>query len=150
MRIIEANISSRYQLTLSPQSYVSGNGTISNDCTTTPIYQIRNGSLTAIINNTPYTYSTNPGVPYQLFVPSETPGSISTTFTLGSAGTLLWWNDQFANGQASFCSMANASIYAVFQADSIPEGCILVELTLFSTSSCAGLQLSTITGPTGR
>lgn len=54
-------------------------------------------------------------------------------------------NTGFDNGQAQLCSMNNGSIYAVFRG-SAPSGCLGVQLTLFSTSSCAGLELSTITG----
>lgn len=118
---------------------------MSNDCTTSPIYQIKAGSLSAIIANVAYTYSTDPGVNYALFVPSTAPGSILTTFSLSSSGGLVWMNTGFDGGQAQFCSFNNGSIYAVFRG-AAPTGCLGVQLTLFSTSSCAGLQLSTITG----
>lgn len=106
--------------------------------------------LTAKVNGVNYTYSTSPGVPYAPFVPSLTPGSIQTQFGIGEDGNLAWWNPGFATGEAQFCAMGNGTVYAVFNAASQPEGCAFVSLALFSASSCQGLQLSTITGPTGR
>lgn len=128
--------------------YVSAAGTTTNDCTTSPIYSIANGVLSAIVNGTTYTYSTSPGVPYAQFVPSTIPGTITTAFSIGMGGALSWQNAAFSNGQASFCTMSNGTIYAVFQATA-PDGCLYIQLSLFSVSSCQNLQLSTITGPPG-
>ena len=124
-------------------------GSVTNDCTSSPIYSINAGKLTATVNRTMYTYSTSPGVPYAQFVPATIPGSITTTFALGGGGVLNWLNDGFYNGQASFCTLNNGTIFAVFQQDSQPPGCLFIQLTLFSVSSCQALALSTITGPTG-
>jgi len=130
--------------------YVSANGTVTNDCTTTPIYTISgSGTLTATVNGTVYTYSTSPGIPYSLFAPSTVPGSITTSFSLGSDGGLGWTNAAFWNGQASFCAMSNGTVYAVFQQNNQPDGCLFIQLSLFKVSSCQALQLSTITGPSG-
>jgi len=72
--------------------YVNANGTMSNDCTMSPIYAVNNGNLTATVHGMVYTYSTSPGVSYEMFAPSTKPGSITTTFSLGSTGTLSWLN----------------------------------------------------------
>lgn len=133
----------------SGQQYVAANGTITNDCTTAPIYTITNGVLTAIFDQITYTYSTTAGVPYAAFVPSTTPGPITGAFAVGQAGNLIWFNSAFDGGYAAFCSSTNGTIFAVFQANAQPDGCYFVSLTLFTASSCAGLKLSTITGPTG-
>ncbi|EME82882.1 uncharacterized protein MYCFIDRAFT_174398 [Pseudocercospora fijiensis CIRAD86] len=120
-------------LTVSKQ-YVSGNGTVTNDCLTAPLYTITEGVLIATVNNVNYTYSTNPGLPYSPFVPSQTPGPITTRFSIGSSGALAWWNDAFWNGQAQFCAVSNGSVYAVFQQDAQPAGCSFVSLSLFTPS----------------
>lgn len=129
--------------------YMSANGTISNDCTASPIYAITAGVLTAIVRGVSYTYSTSPGVPYAVFNPSTIPGPIVTTFSLAAGGALAWFNDGFFNGQAQFCALTNGTVFAVFQQNAQPEGCLYITLSLFSASSCQGLALSTVTGPTG-
>lgn len=127
--------------------YMNANGTVSNDCSSAPIYTIKNGVLTATINNVVYYYSTNPGVASAQFVPSQTPGSITTSFSATSNGQLSWFNSQFYNGQAQFCSLSNGTVYAVFQQDAAPSGCMYIQLSLFSVSSCAALALNS--GPSG-
>lgn len=129
--------------------YVNGNGEMTNDCTAAPVYSIKDGVLTSTVNGTVYTYSTSPGVPYAQFIPNTIPGSITTTFALGPGGVLNWLHEGFHNGQASFCTIANGTVYAVFQQDAQPEGCLFIALSLFSVSSCQALAMSTITGPTG-
>lgn len=102
--------------------FVSSEGTITNDCTTAPIYTARNGVLTATVNGVVYTYSTSAGVGYAPFVPSTVPGSITTAFTIGANAVLQWQNDAFYNGQANFCVVQNGTIYAVFAQDAQPQG----------------------------
>ena len=122
--------------------YMNANGTVTNDCSSAPIYAIRNGVLTATINNVVYYYSTSPGIAYSQLVPSLTPGSITTSFSATSNGQLSWFNSQFYNGQAQFCSLSNGTVYAVYQQDAAPSGCLYIQLSLFSVSSCAALAMS--------
>ncbi|THY67848.1 hypothetical protein D6C97_00556 [Aureobasidium pullulans] len=122
--------------------YMNANGTVTNDCSSAPIYAIKNGVLTATINNVVYYYSTSPGIAYSQFVPSLTPGSITTSFSATSNGQLSWFNSQFYNGQAQFCSLSNGTVYAVYQQDAAPSGCLYIQLSLFSVSSCAALAMS--------
>ncbi|KAK4900939.1 hypothetical protein LTR27_002122 [Elasticomyces elasticus] len=129
--------------------YVAANGTMSNDCTLSPIYAVNNGVLTTTVQGTVYTYSTSPGVTFEMFAPSTIPGSITTAFTLGAGGVLVWANAGFYNGQAAFCSLSNGTIYAVFQQNAQPEGCLYIQLTLFTVSSRQRLSYSTVTGPPG-
>ncbi|KAK5736571.1 hypothetical protein LTR17_007390 [Elasticomyces elasticus] len=129
--------------------YVAANGTMSNDCTLSPIYAVNNGVLTTTVQGTVYTYSTSPGIAFEMFAPSTIPGPITTTFTLGAGGVLVWSNAGFDNGQAAFCSLLNGTIFAVFQQGAQPEGCLYIQLTLFTVSSCQGLSYSTVTGPPG-
>ncbi|KAK0250293.1 hypothetical protein LTS09_014574 [Friedmanniomyces endolithicus] len=130
--------------------FVSANGTMSNDCTLSPIYAVNNGILTATVNGLVYTYSTSPGAAFEMFAPSTIPGSVTSTFSLGSTGILSWLNSGFWNGQANFCTVSNGTIFAVFQQNAQPDGCLYIQLSLFAVSSCQGLTLSTITGPPGR
>ena len=83
--------------------WIDQNGTITNDCTTSPIYAIRDGVLTATMNGAVYTFSTAAGVAFAPFVPSVTSESIKTTFSLNNDQILVWQNSTFFNGQASFC-----------------------------------------------
>lgn len=129
--------------------FVSSDGTITNDCTTAPIYTARNGVLTASVNGVVYTYSTSAGVGYAPFVPSTIPGSITTSFTIGANALLQWQNPAFFNGQASFCALQNGTVYAVFAQDAQPQGCLFISLSLFEVSSCQAISLATITGPPG-
>ncbi len=77
------------------------------------------------------------------------PGPITTTFTVSQGGTLSWENNAFFNGEASFCALQNGTIYSVFQQGAQPQGCMFIQLSLFSVSSCQGYTFSTVTGPTG-
>ncbi|KAI5361176.1 Putative PA14/GLEYA domain-containing protein [Septoria linicola] len=121
-------------------SYVAVNGTTSNDCTSAPLYRINNGSLSTTSNGVTYIYSTSPGVGSQLFLPTTTAGEINTAFSMGARGTVSWLNAAFYGGQAQFCAVANGGVYAVFSQYAYPSGCIIVQLTLFSASSCISLQ----------
>ena len=136
----------QHQKRQSGSYYVSANGTITNDCTTSPIYTITNGQLTATMNGVVYTYSASSGVGFAPFIPSTVPGTITTTFTLGGNQILSWQNSAFFNGQASFCALSNGTVYAVFQQNSQPDGCLYIQLSLFSVSSCQGISFATITG----
>jgi hypothetical protein len=130
--------------------YVNGDGTITNDCTSAPIYTAKNGVLTATVKGVVYTYSTSPGVGFAPFVPSTIPGSIRTAFTIGANAVLKWQNSAFFNGQASFCALQNGTVYAFFAEDAQPQGCLFISLSLFEVSSCQAISLATITGPPGR
>lgn len=129
--------------------YVSNNGTMTTNCSDAPTYSLQNGALSALSDGVQYIYSTSPGVPYQPFSPSTIPGSITTTFSFGSNGVLFWQNDTFFNGQASFCSLSNGTVYAVFEEGVQPQGCFFLQLSLYSVSSCQALSLATATGPSG-
>lgn len=149
LRITQHSPSGRRLKRQSGSTYVSSSGTVTNDCTNSPIYSTRNGSLTATINGTVYTYSTSAGVGAAPFVPSTIAGSITTMFSISGNGVLQWANSAFFNGQASFCVVQNGTVYAVFAQGSQPDGCLFIQLTLFSVSSCQGISLATITGPPG-
>lgn len=137
----------RNQKRQSGSYFVSSNGTITNDCTTSPIYTAHNGVLTATMDGVVYTYSTSPGVSAAPFVPNTVPRSIITSFSIGANAILQWQNPSFYNGQASFCALNNGTVYAVFEEAAQPDGCFFISLSLFSVSSCQAISLATITGP---
>ncbi|KXT01619.1 hypothetical protein AC578_8030 [Pseudocercospora eumusae] len=121
-------------------NFVDVVGSITNDCGTAPLYRINNGNLAVLVNGATYVYSTSAGVASQLFVPSTSSNPINTTFSFGAQGTIAWLNPSFYGGQAQFCSDPNGYIYAVFTQYGYPSGCRIVQLQLFSASSCAKLQ----------
>ncbi|PPJ57781.1 hypothetical protein CBER1_00119 [Cercospora berteroae] len=126
----------------SPQWYTV-DGEISNDCTTAPVYRLFNDTLTTMLAGAEAIYSTEPGLKNKLFIPTYTSSSINTTFTMGPQGSITWRHPSFFGGQAQFCAMIGRGIiYAVFARDGFPEGCLLVQLTLFSIASCTDLQRS--------
>lgn len=119
------------------KTYLSPDGTYSNDCATAPIYMVRDGSLSTVLEGVTYTYSTNPGVQIQPFTPSLQNGSITTRFSFGGDGAIVWRNSAFDNGQAQFCVLDNGTTYAIFAPIAVPTGCINTRLLLFLVSSCA-------------
>ena len=119
---------------------MASNGSISNDCTTAPVYRIVNGALSVVSNGGTFYYSTSSGVASQKFVSSTLLSPISTNFSIDAAGNIAWLNAAFYGGQAQFCTLSNGDIYAVFQYLAQPSGCVIVQLTLFSASSCVSLQ----------
>ncbi|GAB7337165.1 hypothetical protein MBLNU457_g2554t3 [Dothideomycetes sp. NU457] len=127
--------------------YLGSNGTQTNDCTQAPIYTISNGSLSVTSGGQSYIYSATTGVAYEPFIASTVPGDITTTFQMSSSGTLSWFNNAFYNGQASFCQISNGTVYAVFSENGGPQGCMYIQLTLYTVSSCQTVQQ--ITGPPG-
>lgn len=147
--VLVAMRAQQHQKRQSGSYFVSSEGTITNDCTTAPIYTAKNGVLTATVKGVVYTYSTSTGVSFAPFVPSTVPGSITTSFTIGANAVLQWQNNAFYNGQASFCAVQNGTIYAVFAQDAQPTGCFFISLSLFDVSSCQAISLATITGPPG-
>ncbi|OQO07158.1 hypothetical protein B0A48_07726 [Cryoendolithus antarcticus] len=130
--------------------YMSGNGTITQDCTNTPVYTTRNGVLTATVGGVVYTYSTSSGLTFQQFIPSTIPGSITTMFSIQRDGTLSWLNDAFFNGQANFCALRNGIVYSIFVDGGAPDGCLFIQLSLFSVASCQAASYNTVPGPSDK
>lgn len=120
-------------------SYVGNDGTMTSSCANAPVYSIINGQLFAFQGGVTYQFSATPGVPYQKFVPTTVPGLITTVFSFDASNTLSWTNTNFFNGGASFCSMANGTVYAVFQENGQPFGCFYIALNLYSQATCAAI-----------
>ena len=111
-------------------SYLGSNGGLTTSCTTANTYSLQNGQLFATINGTVEQYSTSAGVTYAQFLPSASVGTITTTFSLGAKGDLLWSNSAFYNGNALFCILPSGSIIVVFSLGAQPSGCVFIDLTI--------------------
>jgi len=116
--------------------FVGVDGATTSNCSNTPTYRLANGVLTSIINGQTYYFSTEPGVAYAPFVPSLTPGSITTYFAAANNGIVSWINSLFWNGEAQFCSTDNGTVLAIFQQNEAPEGCRFIQLSFYN-SRCA-------------
>ena len=112
-------------------SFVSYNGRTTTSCTQASILTIYNGQLfITYANGTVAQFSANAGDAYDSFLPSTTPGNTATTFSLSNAGTLLWNNPSFFNGNALFCLLPSGEIIAVFQQGAQPTSCVFIDLTI--------------------
>ncbi|MCJ1236531.1 hypothetical protein MMC14_004512 [Varicellaria rhodocarpa] len=95
-------------------TYLGTNGQLTSSCSAANTYSLINGQLFVTTNGTTAQYSSSPGTGYELFVPSTTPGSITTTFSIGVTGALLWTSSTFFNGNALFCILPSGSVVARF------------------------------------
>ncbi|MCJ1397517.1 hypothetical protein MMC11_000711 [Xylographa trunciseda] len=126
-------------------SYLGSNGTVTTSCSSASTYTLSNGQLYEQINGVTLEFSAESGIGYEYFIPSSSPASITTTFSLGEGGSLQWINDDFFNGNALFCALSNGSIIAVFVQNSEPSGCDFVDITIGDVSGCVAAQA----GPSG-
>lgn len=118
---------------------------------------VYNGQLfISYANGTVAQFSANAGDAYDNFVPSTTPGGVTTTFSLSQSGTLLWNSASFFNGNALFCLLPSGTIVAVFQQGAQPTSCDFIDLTIVELAGCvipAGSSATLIppnpSGPTG-
>ena len=117
-------------------SYLGTNGELTSSCAAANTYSLINGQLFVTSNGTTQQYSSSPGTPYELFVPSTSNGSITTTFSLGITGSLLWTSTAFFNGNALFCILPSGSVIAVFAQNAQPQGCIFIQITISDLTSC--------------
>ncbi|KAK0513497.1 hypothetical protein JMJ35_004483 [Cladonia borealis] len=141
-------------------SFVGYNGRTTTSCTQASVLTIYNGQLfISYANGTVAQFSANAGDAYDNFIPSTTPGSVTTTFSLSQSGTLLWNSPSFFNGNALFCLLPSGTIAAVFQQGAQPTSCDFIDLTIVELAGCvipSGSSATLIppnpsgpTGPTG-
>ena len=141
-------------------SFVGYNGRTTTSCTQASVLTIYNGQLfISYANGTVAQFSANTGDAYDNFVPSTSPGSVTTTFSLSQSGTLLWDSPSFFNGNALFCLLPSGTIVAVFQQGAQPTSCDFIDLTIVELAGCvipSGSSATLIppnpsgpTGPTG-
>lgn len=125
LSLVEANV--KRQATGQPTvNYLGENGSATPDCGPAAVYTLEGGQL----ESNGLFYSTNPGVPYQMFQPSSTIGGISTGFTF--TDNLNWENSAFARNPAVFC-VSGGAVYVIFQDVTIPN-CQAVELSLITSN----------------
>ncbi|KAK4697255.1 hypothetical protein P7C71_g787, partial [Lecanoromycetidae sp. Uapishka_2] len=118
-------------------SYVGYNGRATSACAQASTLTLVNGQLfVTYANGTVAQYSANSNDPYDYLVPSTTPGSVTTTFSLSSTGTLLWGNAYFYNGAAAFCILPSGDILAIFQQGAQPVGCVFIDLAVVELAAC--------------
>lgn len=118
-------------------SFVGYNGRTTTSCTQASVLTIYNGQLfISYANGTIAQFSANAGDAYDNFIPSTTPGSVTTTFSLSQSGTLLWNSPSFFNGNALFCLLPSGTIVAVFQQGAEPTSCDFIDLTIVELAGC--------------
>ncbi|MCJ1318192.1 hypothetical protein MMC15_003520 [Xylographa vitiligo] len=117
-------------------TYLGFNGTLTTSCSSASTYTLSNGQLYEQTNGSTSEFSAASGIGYEYFVPSASPASITTTFSLGAGGSLQWINNGFFNGNALFCVLSDGSIIAVFTQNAEPSGCDFVDITIGDISGC--------------
>ncbi|MCJ1436667.1 hypothetical protein MMC27_006048 [Xylographa pallens] len=137
-------------------TYLGFNGTLTTSCSSASTYILSNGQLYEQTNGTTLEFSAARNIGYEYFVPTASPASITTTFSLGEGGSLQWINDDFFNGNALFCALSDGSIIAVFLQNAEPSGCDFIDITIGDIASCvpqagpSGPQgMSGMPGPSG-
>ena len=125
-------------------TYLGFNGTLTTTCSTASTYTLSNGQLFEQSNGVTYQFSAAVGVAYEFFAPTLTAAAITTTFSLGENGALMWINPNFFNGNALFCVFTNGSIVAVFAQGAQPVGCDFIDISISDLSGCISNQ-----GPAG-
>lgn len=112
-------------------SFVDYQGRATSNCLQATTYTLYGGQLFAqYANGTTAQFSATTGDLTTILEPKTTVGDITTTFSLSSVGTLLWNNDGFFNGAASFCILPSGDLMAVFFQGAQPESCVFVDLTV--------------------
>lgn len=105
--------------------YVS-NGKVTASCDSAIVFQLFSGVLTRL--NTFTDVSVDAGVSIASF--ANTTGSISTYFSI-VGNVLVWQNELFPQGYATFCELDNY-IYIAFAAETQTIGCTPVSLVVIS------------------
>ena len=112
-------------------SFVDYQGRATSNCLQATTYTLFAGQLFAqYANGTTAQFSASTEDLYSILEPRSLVGDITTTFSLSSVGTLLWNNDAFFNGAASFCILPSGDLVAVFSQGAQPENCVFVDLTV--------------------
>lgn len=112
-------------------SFVDYQGRATSNCFQATTYTLFGGQLFAqYANGTTAQFSAFTGDLYTVLEPKTEVGDIATTFSLSSLGSLLWNNDAFFNGAASFCILPSGDLVAVFVQGAQPESCVFIDLTV--------------------
>ncbi|PCG98545.1 Hypothetical protein PENO1_057580 [Penicillium occitanis (nom. inval.)] len=116
--------------------FLIGSGSLTASCSDADVFYADGTSL----YDGDLLVSTDVGVTQTQFVGSQTPGTLTGTFSVTN-GILSWTNAAFPAGQALFCVL-DSTVYAVFD-DNLPSGCTQVTIAAASYSSiCSGSTAS--------
>ncbi|KAG4421545.1 hypothetical protein IFR04_005272, partial [Cadophora malorum] len=110
-------------------TFIGAAGEVVDSCFDAIAFTIENGQLRSEAG----ILSTLPGLLAKPFVLSRTEETISTTF--GLTDQLLWTNDVFENGQATFC-LAGGSVFVIFLANVTIPSCEPRDLLPIPASFC--------------
>jgi hypothetical protein len=131
-------------------SFVGLSGRTSTDCSSAASFSLVNGQLSYTNSSGTMLFGTPASAlaSYVVFVPSPNPGEITTTFSLGRQGTLLWSSTSFPAGSVSFCVRDNGAIIAVFVIGTQPADCVFTDIDITDLSICPQ-GFAAISGPPG-
>lgn len=112
-------------------SFVDYKGRSTSNCLQATTYTLFAGRLFAqYANGTTAQFSAFSGDLSTILEPRTIAGDVDTEFSVSSTGTLLWNNDDFFNGAASFCILPSGELMAIFSQGAQPESCVFVDLTV--------------------
>lgn len=97
----------------------------SDNCSEASLFHRSGGQLH--FNGRPI--SVNPGVAY-ISLLDYPDGSITTSFSIVD-DILVWSNQAFYDGQASFCQQENGDVFGIFQETGAPSDCMPVNLHIY-------------------
>ena len=118
-------------------NYIGIHNRITSLCSDAGTFAISNGQLLWILSNgTTLQYSAPANVNFAIFLPTATPGLITTSFSIGRNGVLQWVNPNFFNGNALFCVASDGTLIAVFSDGGNPIGCVFVDLYISDLNVC--------------
>ncbi len=133
-------------------AYLGGTGQASDSCADAVVYSLVNGKLFANSSAGALQFGTTTGRTYANFTASNSPGNITTAFSVDTENNLMWSDSSFWNNRARFCVLSDNTIVAVFNNPLLaPAGCYFVTLSMTRVSSCAAaVGAPALSGPTGR
>jgi hypothetical protein len=132
-------------------SFIGLNGRTSTDCSAAASFSLVSGQLSYTNSSGTMMFGTPSAAlsSFVYFVPSSNPGDITTSFSLGQQGTLLWSNSSFPAGSVSFCVRNNGAIIAVFVMGSQPADCVFTAISISDISTCPQGFAAGPSGPSG-
>lgn len=131
-------------------SFLGLSGRTSTDCSNAATFSLTNGALTYTNGSGIMSFGTSSAAftSYDIFIPTYISRPITTTFSLGLYGSLLWLNSSFPTGGAKFCVRNDGTILTVFVLGTQPDDCAFIDITISDLATCPQ-GFAAITGPTG-
>jgi len=121
------------------QKFIKADGTTTEDCNTSNIYTLNFEGQLSVQSGAIYSISN--GVTSEPFVPSTSPGSITTTWEL-SDSSIQWNNELFLidNGTAALCLDGQTNQVNVYFLTIPPATCTPVFLTTMGCKQILGSE----------